>query len=70
MSPSSEPSPKGNSNPFRFYGVVFELVIFNIVLIVGGYYLDLHLSSSPVFILVGTFLAVAGTIWLLIKRLQ
>ena len=51
----------------KFYALAFELVIANIVLIVGGYYLDSFLSSSPAFILVGTFMGMLFTIWLLLK---
>ncbi|WP_424962944.1 hypothetical protein [Ekhidna sp.] len=42
----------------------------NLILIIGGYYLDVYLSSSPVIILITTFLAMAGTIWLLLKSLK
>ncbi|WP_370088891.1 AtpZ/AtpI family protein [Ekhidna sp.] len=54
----------------KFYGLAFELVALNLALILGGYYLDGFLSTSPIFILVGTFLAMAGTIWLLLKALK
>ncbi|GAB4252168.1 MAG: hypothetical protein Tsb0034_30930 [Ekhidna sp.] len=54
----------------RFYAVALELVILNLVLILGGYYLDDFLSTSPLAILTGTFLAMGGTIWLLLKSLK
>ena len=54
----------------RFYGLAFELVVMNLILILGGYYLDRYFSLSPVLILVGTFLAMAGTIWLLLRSLN
>ncbi len=54
----------------RFYALAFELVILNAALIIGGYYADNLLSTSPLMILLGTLLAVAGTIWLLIKAIQ
>ncbi|WP_462240292.1 AtpZ/AtpI family protein [Ekhidna sp.] len=53
----------------RFYALAFEMVILNLALILGGYYLDNYLGSSPIAILIGTFLAMAGTIWLLLKFL-
>ena len=51
----------------KYYGLAFELALMNILLIFGGYQLDLYLQSSPAFVLVGTFLSIAGTIVLLIK---
>ena len=51
----------------RFYALAFELVVANLILIIGGYYMDDFLSSSPVFILIGSFMAIAVTIWLLLK---
>ena len=54
----------------RYYALAFELVVLNLVLIVGGYYLDDYLSSSPVAILIATFLSMTGTIWLLLKSLK
>mgnify|MGYP001803273476 CR=1 FL=1 len=54
----------------RHYALVFELVILNLALIMGGYYLDEYLSTSPLIILIATFLAMAGTIWLLLKALK
>ena len=51
----------------RFYALAFELVVANLVLILGGYYLDGALSLSPLFVLLGSFLAIACTIWILLK---
>ncbi|WP_420316882.1 AtpZ/AtpI family protein [Ekhidna sp.] len=51
----------------RFYALAFELVVMNLVLILAGFYLDDYLSTSPIFILFGVFLSLAGTIWLLLK---
>ena len=51
----------------RFYALAFELVLANLILIIGGYYLDETLASSPLFILVGALLAMTFTIWLLLK---
>ena len=59
--------PKSEKNFMRFYALAFELVVANLILIIGGYYLDDFLSSSPAFILVGSFMAIAFTIWLLLK---
>ncbi|MEQ9468821.1 MAG: AtpZ/AtpI family protein [Ekhidna sp.] len=78
-------SPKKNSKPsrpegkdtsqdekqyMRYYALAFELVVMNLALIVGGYFLDDFLSSSPVIILIATFLSMGGTIWLLLKSLK
>ena len=63
----SKPDSKQEKSFMRFYALAFELVIMNLALILGGYYLDTFLSSSPVMILIATFLAMAGTIWLLLK---
>ena len=77
-------SPKENNTPstpekdptkdkktfMNYYALAFELVAMNLALIVGGYYLDDFLNSSPAAILLGTFLAIAGTIWLLLKSLK
>jgi len=54
----------------RFYGLAFELVVLNLVLISGGYILDDYLKSTPVLVLLGTLLAMAGTIWILLNRLK
>jgi F0F1-type ATP synthase assembly protein I len=71
MSPSSRPSPKENPKDFmRFYSLAFELVVMNVSLILGGYFLDRYLNSSPAFILIGVFLSMAGTIWLLLRSLK
>lgn len=54
----------------RHYALVFELVVMNVALIVGGYYGDQYFSSSPIIILVATFLSMTGTIWLLLKTMK
>ncbi|MEM9894860.1 MAG: hypothetical protein AAF789_00705 [Bacteroidota bacterium] len=60
-----------DSNPnMRPYALAFELVVMNIAIIVGGYYADEFLGTSPVCILAGTLLATSGTIWLLIRYLK
>lgn len=51
----------------RFYALAFEVVVANVLLIVGGYYLDKALVTSPTFIISGTFLSMGFTIWLLVK---
>lgn len=61
---------KDDKSYMKLYGLVFELIVMNLILIIGGYYLDEYLSSSPVIILITTFLAMAGTIWLLLKSLK
>ena len=38
----------------KFYALAFELVALNLALILGGYYLDSLLSTSPIIILIGT----------------
>lgn len=68
--PEAEDSDQ-NKKPFmRFYSLVLELVVMNLALIMGGYYLDDFLGTSPLVILLGTFAAMAGTIWLLLKSLK
>lgn len=57
-------------NFLKNYALAFELVIMNAALIIGGYFLDDYLSSSPVAILLATFLSMACTIWLLLKSIQ
>lgn len=69
MPKSNDPNEEKKSY-MRFYSLAFELVIMNLILIFGGYLLDDFLRSSPIFILLGTFLAMAGTIWLLLKALK
>ncbi|MEM9325699.1 MAG: AtpZ/AtpI family protein [Bacteroidota bacterium] len=55
----------------RFTGVAFELVIFNLVVVWGGYKLDQYTGTKvPWFIIVSVFLSVAGTIFYLFKRLD
>lgn len=54
----------------RPYALVLELVILNIGLIVGGYYADAYLQTSPIMILTATFISIGGTIWLLLKTLK
>ena len=63
-------NPKDDKSYMKLYGLVLELIVMNLILIIGGYYLDEYLSSSPVIILISTFLAMAGTIWLLLKSLK
>ena len=65
-----DPKEKDDKSYMKLYGLVFELIVMNLILIIGGYYLDDLLSSSPVIILITTFLAMAGTIWLLLKSLK
>ena len=68
---SKSNNPDKDSKPYmKFYGLAFELVIFNIVVIWGGYELDQYLNTEPLFILIGTVLAVAGTIKLLLNKLK
>lgn len=59
--------PKDQKSFMKYYGLAFELALMNILLILGGYHLDKYLNSSPVFVLSGTFLSMAGTIILLIR---
>ncbi len=59
--------PKTEKNFMRFYALAFELVAANLIFILGGYYLDSSTQLSPLFILLGSFLAIALTIWLLLK---
>jgi len=54
----------------RYYALALELVVLNLILIMGGYFSDKYLTTSPLFILVGTLLAMAGTIWLLLRSLK
>jgi F0F1-type ATP synthase assembly protein I len=54
----------------KFYGLAFELVILNVVAIWGGYELDQYFSTQPVIVLLGTAVAIAATIKLLLSRLQ
>lgn len=71
MSPISKPNPDKDPKDFmRFYSLAFELVVMNVGLILGGYYLDKFLKSSPALILLGVFMAMAGTIWLLLRSLR
>ncbi|MBC6399498.1 MAG: hypothetical protein GDA51_00720 [Ekhidna sp.] len=39
----------------------------NLILIGGGYFLDSYIRTSPIFVLLGTFLGMFGTIVLLLK---
>lgn len=65
--PDQAPSDQDKKSFMKFYALAFELVVLNMALILGGYFLDDYLNSSPAAVLVGTFAAMAGTIWLLIK---
>ena len=51
----------------KVYGLIIELVLFNILCLLVGYSLDRYLSSSPLFIVLAVFLNLAGTIWMLIR---
>lgn len=71
MSPISKPNPEENKKDFmKFYSLAFELVVMNVGLILGGYYLDRYLHSSPAMILIGVFMSMSGTIWLLLRALK
>lgn len=70
LKPEFTNTDQGKKPFMRFYALAFELVIMNVALILGGYYLDFYLSTSPLIILFATFLAMAGTIWLLLKSLK
>ncbi|MEQ9231524.1 MAG: AtpZ/AtpI family protein [Cyclobacteriaceae bacterium] len=54
----------------KYYSLGLELVVLNLALIIGGYFLDDYLKSSPILILLGALLATAGTIVILLKRLK
>ena len=69
--PTSKPIPEKDPKGFmRFYSLAFELVLMNVSLILGGFLADRYLQTSPLLILIGTLLAMAGTIWLLLKSLK
>ena len=70
LSKPDNQSEKSDKSFMRHYAIVFELIVLNLALMIGGYYLDEYLASSPVVILIATFLAMAGTIWLLLKSLK
>lgn len=53
----------------KYYAIAFELVVMNVAIIVGGYYLDMYFNSSPALVLTATLLAMGATIWLLLKAL-
>ena len=57
----------GKNAFIRFYALAFELVILNLILIGGGYFLDRYLATTPIFVLIGVFLGMFGTIILLLK---
>lgn len=69
---SSKPSPNQKENNYlRFTSVVFEVTAFNLVCIWGGYKLSqLYSPELHIFLLVGVFLGISGTIYLLLKRLS
>ena len=56
-----------NNSFITFYALAFELVIMNLILIGGGYLLDSYIHTTPIFILIGTFLGIFVTIILLLK---
>lgn len=59
-----------NKETYKYYTLAIQLVLVNVGLILGGYYLDLILNLSPLFILLATFLSMACTIWLLTQSLK
>ena len=68
-----EPSkPKEDSNSYlKFYGLAFELVAFNLVCIWGGMELSNRFSPRSNWILfLGVIVAMAGTIYFLLKRVN
>lgn len=74
--PSSKPNKNedqgtenGRNTYLKYSGLAFELLAYNLVMVWGGYELDRALDTSvPWFVILGTFLAAAGTIYYLIKK--
>ncbi len=68
--PSSKPKADNDNSYLKFTGVAFELVVYNLVVVWGGYRLDLYFENEvPWFIILAVLLSVAGTILYLFKRL-
>ena len=67
---SSKPNPE--QKPYlKYSGVAFEVVAFNLLVIWGGYELDEYLENEvPWSIITASLLAVTGTIYHLLKRLN
>ena len=69
--PSSTPKADPDFDPRRLSSVAFEVVIFNVVVIWGGYKLDQYLANKiPWVIIVAVLFSVAGTIYYLFKKLN
>lgn len=74
--PSSKPNKEkdkdndnGRNTYIKYTGLAFELLAYNLVMVWGGYELDKALDTSvPWFVILGTFMAAAGTIYYLIKK--
>ena len=67
---SSKPNPDKSNSFAKYSGLAFEVAAFNLICIWGGYELSLRFSPKTYWILISAILlAVAGTIWYLLKRL-
>lgn len=70
-SPSPKSNPKGTNDILRYSGIAFEVSIFNVVCIWGGFKLSqIYSPSTHWILLVCTILASGGTIYYLFKRLN
>ncbi|MFY0607925.1 MAG: AtpZ/AtpI family protein [Cyclobacteriaceae bacterium] len=67
--PSSKPNPDQASGYAKISGITFELLGINLIPIALGYYLHSHFGGSfPWILILAVFMAVAGTIFYLIKK--
>ena len=67
----SKPNPKPENKLLRFSGIAFEVSVFNIVCIWGGYELSVRFTPQyHALLIISVFLATAGTIYYLYKQMN
>ncbi|MDF3820585.1 AtpZ/AtpI family protein [Leptospira sp. 96542] len=69
MQISLDPKKKEPS-PMAMAGLGFEFVLSIGLFVLGGYYLDEYLATSPLWLLVGFFLGFGYSFYILIRNAQ
>ncbi|MCZ8343527.1 MAG: AtpZ/AtpI family protein [Leptospira sp.] len=65
---SETENKKREPSPMAMAGLGFEFVSSILLFVVGGYYLDEYLKSSPLWLLVGFFFGFGFSFYSLIKK--
>ena len=68
--PYSKPKARDQKSYLKYSGIAFEVVAFNLLVVWGGHALDNAMANEiPWMVILAVLVAVAGTIFYLLKRL-